>query len=357
MGTKLPDWPADAWALEEGRRFLLEKTRARTLIVPDGDADGLASGALALRALERLGRTELEVVLPGKGQHPQAPALRDRLRRADPWALVVVDAGSRGDPILPGVPTLIVDHHQPRGLPPDALVVSAFGHEPVAPSSLLSFVLFGMVADLADLDWLAALGTVADLGADAPFFGLKDVIRRVGAKHLTASISLVNAAGRSGGHDLRTALDVLLAAKSPADIALGRVEGVARLQAYREEVAHEVRRCAATRPSFAGEFALLRMRSSAKVHPLVARRWVERLSGYVVIAANFGYLPGKVNFAVRSAGEENLIEKLRALAPSLGGEFAYGHPKATGGSLPREDFLRLLESLGFSTEEMEAASP
>ncbi len=323
-------------------------------MAPDGDVDGLTAGALALRTRERLGRKDVTVELAGKGEHVHADSMRARLRAARAGALIVLDMGSRGEPIVEGLPTLLIDHHQPRGFPPGAVVVSAFGHEPVAPTGLLAFQLFRGRVALDDLAWLALLGTVADLGTDAPFPGLPELLRRYGRKNVTEAVALLNAPRRHGDHDVATALEVLRQAEAPADIAQGRLPGVERLRAYRAEVAAEVSRCAKTRPLFAGRFALLAFQSRSKVHPLVAQRWLGRLRGKIVIAANFDYLPGKVNFAMRSTTDDNLIELLRGLGLPLRGDVAHGHPRATGGSLTHPEFGQLLEALGFTAGGVEA---
>jgi single-stranded-DNA-specific exonuclease len=65
----------------------------------------------------------------------------------------------------------------------------------------------------------------------------------------------------------------------------------------------------------------------------------------MVLVANEGYLPGRVNFAVRG-GDGDLRERLRRALPGAGGEFAHGHARATGGSLAPDDFERLLSGLG-----------
>ena len=89
----------------------------------------------------------------------------------------------------------------------------------------------------------------------------------------------------------------------------------------------------------------------------MATRWAQRLPEHIVIAANTGYLPGRVNFALRSRMNTDLIAFLRGLElPPLQGEFANGHARATGGSLAAQDFLVFAEALGFRglrTEEVE----
>jgi hypothetical protein len=67
-----------------------------------------------------------------------------------------------------------------------------------------------------------------------------------------------------------------------------------------------------------------------------------------VLAANDDYIPGMVNFAVRGGGGD-LRELLRRALPDEGGEFAHGHPSATGGSLAPDRFEALLRALRVPT--------
>ena len=341
-----PGWPAPVEALARARRFLEEQKDRHVLVAPHTDVDGLSSGVLALRALRTLGaRTTSR--LPGKGEHAHSPAFQDRMAKVGPEALVVLDMGSRADPILPGVPTLLVDHHQSTEYPEGALVLSSYGHEPIAPTSLLTYALVSPLVIPGPLEWLAVLGTVADLGTDASLPSLKDALRRAGRKAVTEAVALLNAARRSSHFAASLALEVLMRAGSAADINEGRVPGVDALRDCRLEVQREVSRCAKTPPRFSGNVALLLFSSGAQVHPLVAVRWAQRLPEHIVIAANAGYLPGRVNFALRSREKRDLIAFLRGLELPFEGEFARGHAQATGGSLSGREFLQFTEALGF----------
>ena len=79
----------------------------------------------------------------------------------------------------------------------------------------------------------------------------------------------------------------------------------------------------------------------------MAQAWRGRLAPRVVLVANDGYLDGRVNFSVRG-GDGDLRRLLRDAVPGQDGEFAHGHDRATGGSLPRDDFERLVDALGLS---------
>ena len=345
------EWPASSVALEAGREFLRRAGMdGLTIVAYHGDADGLCAGILVLETLRRLGARRARPLAAGKGEAVHSETMRRRLRSTRPTRLVVVDMGSRAEPVLPGTPTLIVDHHQPVGIPRDAVFVSSFDHSPIAPASLLTFILASSVVDLKDREWLAVVGTVADLGPAVEFPLVTEGLRRHGKRNVTETVALLNAAKRSAEHDVETAFAVVERATSPADVAQGRVDGVDRLRQYRREVADEVSRASRTRPIFAGRVALLCFSSGAQVHPLVAIRWARRLPNNIVVAANYGYLPGRVNFAVRSMLNVNLVDFLRGLGVSdVEGEYGYGHPRASGGSLAPEDFARLLREMGFGS--------
>jgi single-stranded-DNA-specific exonuclease len=342
-----PQWPAPAEALADARNFLEQQKGRHVVVAPHTDVDGLSAGVLALRALRILG-ARVTVRLPGKGEHAHSPSFQERLGRMGADVLVVLDMGSRDAPIVPGLPTLLVDHHPSTGFPEGALVVSGYGHAPVAPSSLLTYALVSPMVIPGPLEWLAVLGTVADLGADATLPSFKDALRRAGRKAVTEAVALLNAARRSSQFAAPLALEVLMRAGSAADVAEGRVPGVDALRDCRLEVQREVSRCAKTPPRIAGNVALLLFSSSAQIQSLVAVRWAQRFPDHIIIAANVGYLPGRVNFSVRSRAPLDLIAFLRGLElPPLEGEFAQGHTRATGGSLSQRDFLVLAEALGF----------
>ncbi|NOJ93776.1 DHH family phosphoesterase [Corallococcus coralloides] len=345
--TRDAHWPAPEAAMDQAREFLEACRDKHVLVVPHTDVDGLTSGVLMLRALQSLGARPT-ARLPGKGEDVHHPGFLERLGASSTEALVVLDMGSRAEPLLPGVPTMVVDHHASEVFPPGARVLTAYGHPPVANTSLLTYVLTSSFIVPGPLEWLAVLGTVADLGADAPMPFLRDALRRAKRSSVTEAVALLNAARRSSRFAAPLAMQVLLRAGSATDIAEGRVPGVDALRDCRLEVQREVARCAKTPPRFAGNLALLLFSSEAQVHPLVAMRWVQRLPDQIVVAANTGYLPGRVNFVLRSREPVDLLALLRGLdLPPMGGSFAHGHSRATGGSLPPADFLRLMDALGF----------
>jgi single-stranded-DNA-specific exonuclease len=345
------DWPASAAALAAARAALTSALPGPVSVACDHDVDGLASAVLVSRTLMRLG-AEVEIVPVGRGQHVHEPSYRDALAARAAKLYVVTDMGSRGERIGLPAPTLVIDHHDSDAFPPDALSVSAARRRPVAPTSYLAFELLRPLAAIEDLAWLALLGSEADLGNRAAFGDLPRWRAQHRHKHISEAIALLNAARRSATHDVATALRVLTAADSPRAIAAGFSPDLERLRAARADVTSEVQRWMHVAPKLLGDVAVIRIRSKAQIHPLIAVRWKTRLAGKIVLVANEEFLPGRVNFVVRSTRDLDLIAWLRALPiGDVGPEFARGHPAATGGSLEPADFQRLMAALGERTSK------
>jgi single-stranded DNA-specific DHH superfamily exonuclease len=306
---------------------------ARIIVAPDRDADGLAAGVITIRAIERLGGTPI-IELPNKGEHVHTPSMQSRISGLRGDGLVVLDMGSRSGPIVEGLPTIVIDHHDARFQPDGAIFVS----EPSPATGQLAFDVWSPLVNLEDQRWLVALALAGDSGTipDGPYKNT----------HIKKLVPLINAARRSARCQPKLALDILLAANGPEDAL--RHPNIAALEACRAEVKAEVDRVARVAPKIAGNVALIRFSSGAQVHPLIATRWAPRLAPKIVIAANDAYLPDRVNFAMRSASKTDLLAFLRELplAP-VEGEFANGHARATGGSIPPADFARLVTALGF----------
>jgi single-stranded-DNA-specific exonuclease len=305
--------------LDAARAALLGATH----VVPHTDADGLAAGALALRAR---GETAADAVLLARGETPWGP---DAPVPTGP--LAILDWGVRS----PAPAGLIVDHHVPEAtneaLGPDVTLLS----DTSPPTAAL---MRRLTPDQPS--WLAAVGAVGDLG-DKGFAlpecegAAKTAVRKL--------VPLVNAPRRLPDGPVRTALALLVEHEDPkaalADPRIAELDDARR--AWRAEFDRVVR----TPPAVGPSVALLRFASPAQVHPLVATTWARRLAPRVVMAANDDYLPGRVNFAVRG-GDGDLRALLRAALPDATGEFAHGHARATGGSLSPADFERLTRALG-----------
>ena len=324
---------------------------SRLVGLHDVDADGLSAGALWQRALERLGFASVTRLVPDRERNAWTPANRATVAAARPDALFVMDLGSQPTPVAPGAPTCFLDHHRPEGVPDGDTLVSAYQWDPIPTTSLLVYDVFSPITDLADLDWLAAVGVLGDLGERAPFPLLESARKKYTAKYLKEATALVNAPRRSSHPDPQAAARALLAHPDPRSLVNSDSADVAILRAARDEVKAAMEEAKKAAPVFSGQVALVRLHSGCQVHPLVAQIWRSRLPQYIVIAANDAYLPGRVNFSARSRSGVNVLEFLRATDIGEGeGTFGHGHDQASGGSLPVARWNALLARWGFAPD-------
>jgi single-stranded-DNA-specific exonuclease len=321
---------------------------ARCVALHDSDADGVCAGVLWQRALERLGYAHVRRVIPNRERNAWTVSNRALVEEQKPEALWVLDLGSQSTPVVAGVPTCFVDHHQPEGVPPGDTLISAYKWDPIPNTSLMMFELAGPLTDLSDLDWIAAIGTISDLGEKAPFELVEDARKKYKAKWLKEATTLVNAIRRASTYNPEAAAAALLAHRGPKELVESESEEVAQLRVAREEVKLALAEAKKAAPVFAGNVALIRVHSACQIHPLIAQIWRTRLPKYIVIAANDGYLHGRVNFSARAASGTNVLEFLRSIELSGGdGQYGHGHDQASGGSLPVELWRELLQKLGF----------
>ena len=348
--------------------FLAAVPRAGRLVVfCHFDADGLAAGAVAGRALARLGYNNVQVVASNRGESAFSDSARTRLAALAPDALIVTDLGVKAAGVLPGVPTLYVDHHQPDGLPDDgSTIISGYAWDPVPNSAWLMWELLAPLGRAAgtpldDLLWVAAVGTISDLGEKAPWERLPAVRKQYTAKWLKEAVALVNAARRATEFDIATPLALLLQAEGPRAVSEDDALGATRLRAYRAEVGAALAEARKRAPLFAGgrnPWAMIPVASGCQIHPLIAQQWRGRLPKHAVMSANAAYLPGVVAFSCRTARPElNLPALLRGAIDlgALNADFGNGHDQASGGHLPPEPFDRLLAALGFDGRARSAA--
>lgn len=348
--------------------------------MPDKDADGLTSGSILQKTLVLLGLPEdlIAAHLVRKGSNVHEESERQAMAAHEPAYIFVLDQGSckSAAPVIDDdgcSRALVIDHHWagPDGddFPAGAEHVTASHSPPVATSSLLTYhVCAALHADVAGrCDWLCVMGTHGDLGNalkwEPPFPDMRATFKAHTKKALNEAVSLLNAPRRTSAYDVPGAWAALVAAAGPKDLLANPT-----LLAARAEVNAEVARCARAPPKFSadGRVAVVRIRSAAQVHPVIATRWAGTLQSArleIVLVANDGYLPERVNFSCRVARSArgpdrerpvDIIEVLqgyadRALDPTLrarlGESFARGHKEASGGIVPNAEFEELMAVL------------
>ena len=319
----------------------------RVAVVGHSDVDGLAATVIVTRAFEYLGYP-VSPYVTRKGENAWSPSVLERVTALAPDALAVVDLGSRSDTLAPNVPAVLIDHHQPTGVPEGAVLITGYGSDPTPSSGLLAYWCAKAVGAGDGSGWLAAASMLADYGNTGAFEETQDATRTAGATVLRRVTTLLNAPRRTASGDANPVLQMLLASSSASDVLQG--ENEQWLSNAKAEVDEAFARARKTAPTFADDVALITIHEGCQVHPLVAQTWRNRLRKNIVMCANTGYLPGRVNFAVRTATSRSLLDFLREHRPSGAGEdYGRGHDKASGGSLTFEQWSEFLASFGFRT--------
>ncbi len=348
-------YPELAVAQASFERFVnLIPADGKVVILCDGDVDGLGAGSILWTYLVRNGLPESRLLAmhTPKGANAFSAEVSRLVVQAAPAALFVLDLGILDYTIAPGVPALLVDHHRPAGEPPGSTVLTGYQWRPVPTTSLLTYLLCNTNQAVADRAWVAAIGNLGDLGPEHP--ELAQAAREQKQKYVREATSLLNSAKRSSDPDraVPAAFAALRNALTARELVEADSEEVRLLRAFKTKVQAELAAAKRSAPSFSRteNVALLRFDSPARVHPLLAQSWRGRLPKYIVIAANNGYLPGKVNFSARTNLDLNLLDFLARHGQQLEGvenEYGHGHDKASGGALSFANFDRLLNSMGF----------
>jgi single-stranded-DNA-specific exonuclease len=217
--------------------FLQATPKAKRVVaLHDTDADGIAAGAVWQRAMERIEYSNLARVVPDRERSAWTPENMRRVAEQKPESLFVMDLGSQPQAVVPDVRTCFIDHHRPGGALASDTLISAYTWQPVPNTSLIVYDLFSPLAHLEDLDWVAAIGTMSDLGERAPFDLLQNARKKYTAKYLKEATALVNAIRRASCSDPEAGARALLSHTSPKELVLSESEDVIAMRAAREEV-------------------------------------------------------------------------------------------------------------------------
>ncbi|MGB1191812.1 MAG: DHH family phosphoesterase, partial [Pseudomonadales bacterium] len=168
------------------------ESNARVLIVGDFDADGATSCALAIRAFESMGHSDVRFIVPNRFEYGYGltPEIVELAKPQNPSLIITVDNGiSSVDGVAAaraeGIDVLVTDHHLPGEQLPDANVIvnpnqhgCEFPSKALAGVGVIFYVMSAVRTALRNKQWfndqrpepnmadfldLVALGTVADV--------------------------------------------------------------------------------------------------------------------------------------------------------------------------------------------------
>ncbi|KAI0873546.1 DHH family protein [Hypoxylon argillaceum] len=366
-------WPAPSDQIKGAQDFIRECVDAhkRTLIVPHRDVDGLAAGAILHKSLVFLGLDpsliSAHILECGRDIHDESE--RKAMAAHEPAYIFILDQGSRKSPPVIDAPhkALVIDCYEALDghFPKGAKYVTSCNSHPIATSAQLTYHICSALNKEVQNRclWLCAIGTHGDLRSrEAPFPSMKRVFDAYTPKELRDAVSLINSPRWIPGYRVLDVWDALTDASSPISLLENRM-----LRAAQAEATAKIAKHMHTVPVLSGDgkIAVIRINSLAQVHQGIAGLWAKQFKRSrileVVLVANEGYTPGKVNFACRLAkcakGRDPPVIVIKVVhsvvnrAPDptfrwrVGESFVGGHQTAAGGSMPKAEFEEFLEIL------------
>lgn len=374
------------------------KAHERILIVGDYDCDGATSTALMMRALNAMGFTEVDYVIPDRALHGYglSPAVIDvGIEQHKPSLIITVDNGVSAHEAIEyasgkGIDVVVTDHHLPAETLPAAVAIvnpsrsdSQFASSNIAGVGVAFYFLVALrkallnagclARNVAMADWLdlVAIGTVADvvpldavnrtlveqglrrIRAGSAVAGVIALIRaaKKDAKVLSSTdIGMVigprlNAAGRID--DMRVGVRCLLADnKSEADLIASSLQGLndqrrniqTDMQDNAERIVEELKAVAMQSDQTRFAYAVHQSDWHQGVIGIVAGRLKEQLHLPVVVFASdeAGLLKG----SARSIPGVNIRDVFYSVSQALPGaiERFGGHAMAAGLTMKADAF-------------------
>lgn len=333
----------------EAERFIRDvDLESKVIILYHGDGDGVCSAVMIYKCLQQSGISDINPLPLERGENPFSKRTMKSIMSLSPDFLVVLDSGSRKG-TFHNIRSLIIDHHVPDSIPEVEVFFNTWVDRTNRITSEAVFDLVKRIIPEDDLLWYSLTGAAADAGLTKAYSRYTAKERKYRSKGIRECISLINAARRHSSFRITEVFDLLTRSTSPESfIAAAKKAGIGRL---REELRQELRRNLKIAPVFSSFFALFQLDSPHQIHPLIASIWSSKLSRYVVIAANRGFLPGKVSFSMRTESGKDLLTLLKKYRKA-GEEIGFGHSKATGGIVKEEVFKDFLRRLGFGEVSM-----
>jgi len=316
---------------------------AKVTLLYHGDGDGVCSAVMIYKCLQRRGISDINPLVLERGENPFSERTIEMIKGSVTDFLIVLDSGSRKG-TFQNIRTLIIDHHVPDSIPEVEVFFNTWSDKTNRITSEAVFDLVKIITPEDDLQWYSLIGAAADAGLTKALSRYTENKRKYSNREIQECISLINASRRHCSFRIAEVFDLLVRSTSPAIfIASAKRAGIDKL---REELKLELRKNLKIAPVFSNFFVLFQLYSPHQIHPLIASIWSVKLKRYVVIAANWGYLPGKVSFSMRTKSEKDLLAILKKYRKP-GEEIGFGHSRATGGIVKEEVFRDFLKRLGF----------
>ena len=328
------------------------------------DPDGVSSGVIMAKAVERLRGKKIDVRINQSGSDiPLLDETVKRLQQAKVNKLIITDLGvdQRPEPlhaIAQFADILIMDHHK---IYHDVASVKItflkpqmmdFARPAAYPAAKFCYDLAAEVVDMEDLDWIALIGVIGDCAYDQ----WKEFVDRVFAKYrldkkpdIFATIpgqaaSLISDTDAMGKEKVHEAFQVLYNAKDYAEVLSSK------LQEYRDGVEGEitywlehVEDFAEFRDELELVFYFIKPRFGIRA-PISTQLSLRHPHKTIIVVRDMD--DEMLGISARRHDEKIAVNELLEQATAdLKGANAGGHVPAAGGKIQRSDLGNFKENL------------
>lgn len=337
------------------------KKSDRTAILYHNDGDGVCAATIAAKSLERLERPPVLVMTQRPDEVFITAKTIQKLRRGGVTKLIVLDMDIDCKPqtvknVEKFARILILDHHiilEDLNSRATTMIKAAFVSDIPQHQycvAKLAYDLFSRVILIEDLDWIAAVGIVADKGTNA----WKEFLREAADRHAVnvkrfEEIDEILEAARCCGGSPKERFEVLHDARGIADVLNSP------LSKYREAFSKELDYLIRTHRRAAEFYPELRLiwyeiAPKIAVKTRLANMLSDHYPNWTVIAVTKNEKSKKADVSARRQDcRISMHELMQVAASKIKGAMGGGHIPAAGATVPAEslaDFkARIIELL------------
>ncbi len=345
-------------------------SRDKIAVIHHTDTDGICSGVIAAKAVERLRGRKIDLRLAAGPEITSAFISNLKKKKINKIIFVDISADQNADIIKKAgkfAEILIIDHHKLYNdlnsakiilIKPQLIKSKLKGYQ--YPASKLSFDLFSKIADISDLDWIAAAGTIADAGYQSWKRFVDSVMKKYKVKiekdifetkfgKVSIFLNYACSVGKPG-----LGFDILYKAEKYSDVLKSE------LTRYQKNIEKEI------------NYYLKRHKSLAEFYPEIDLVFYEvspkyNIKSSLINILSTKYYPNKTIIvaisnkeiklsARRQDGKVAVNDLLEKAVVGLKGASAGGHIPAAGGTVRKKDLDKFKQNIIKILQKLERQS-
>ncbi|MBU2476987.1 hypothetical protein KKG83_05955 [Candidatus Micrarchaeota archaeon] len=346
--------------LKEFKKFIEDNKEKRTAVLHHTDPDGVCSGIITAKALERITGKKPLLFHQNPGEITVTENTVKELKEKQIQFLVSVDLSVDQNPepikeIEEFAKILVLDHHKTYNElnSTETLMIKSKDLTGVEgskyPVSKLSFDLFSDLTDLKDLDWIACIGLLGDNAYSEWKDFVDGTIEKYGfEKKIEENIlfkikKLIESIEVMDYSKMENLINVFLSAKKPEDLM--KKDLLMELEGMEKEVAFWRMEFEQKKEVFPGELIYFELKPEHSIKSVLINRISQRYKNKTIVLVQ-DFSEEHVYFSARrqdfKVKVNDLLEKAVEGIPEA---TAGGHIPAAAGRIPRKYLKQFKENL------------